>query len=185
MRLGGTRKAIHHRLSHTFQDDPDEDSKMINFRDFFAYDGSNLFWSIDIGKRIKAGMISGHVDDKGYRRLRVKGKRYYVHRVIWEMHYGEIPEGMEIDHINHNRLDNRIENLRLVTKEENQRNKSKYNNNKSGYPGIDWIELKKSWRVRINTGGHYRTIGLFNEIGEAVKARQLALISAGFHENHK
>ena len=57
-----------------------------------------------------------------YRMIRYKGKRYYQHRVIWEMHNGPIPEDRCIDHINRDKKDNRIENLRCVTTRQNNQN---------------------------------------------------------------
>lgn len=69
--------------------------------------------------------------DKGYMRLRTSYKpTYFVHRLIWEAFNGEIPEGMQIDHINNDRTDNRLENLQLVTCSEN--NRLKY---ERGYAG--------------------------------------------------
>jgi hypothetical protein len=57
--------------------------------------------------------------DKNYIRTTHKGKTYRVHRIIWEMFNGEIPENMQIDHINNNGFDNRLENLQLVTNQQN------------------------------------------------------------------
>ena len=54
-----------------------------------------------------------------YLRHTVNGKRDYSHRHVWREHYGEIPKNMQIDHINHNKHDNRIENLQLLTSKQN------------------------------------------------------------------
>ena len=59
----------------------------------------------------------------GYRVITVNGRKEFLHRVIYTLHHGSIPEGKEIDHINRNKSDNRIENLRAVSRSENNRNK--------------------------------------------------------------
>ena len=86
---------------------------MIDFSDIEYRDGS--LWRGDK----PAGYGGGKMK---YRMIRYKAKRYYEHRFVWEMHHGEIPEGMHIDHINRDRYDNRIENLRCVDHQTNQTN---------------------------------------------------------------
>lgn len=71
--------------------------------------------------RIKEGEIAGSLDAKGYVCIRVSGKTYKAHRLAWLYVYGQMPTG-EIDHINHSKADNRIENLRDVSKAVNQQN---------------------------------------------------------------
>lgn len=68
------------------------------------------------------GKQVGFTNKHGYRYIQIGSKRIGEHRFVWEAFNGEIPEGMEIDHINTNRADNRLENLRLVTISENRRN---------------------------------------------------------------
>ena len=80
------------------------------------------------------------------------------------------PKGMVIDHINHNGLDNRRENLRICTNAENQRNRGKQKNNTSGYKGVDWRKDHKKWRARINKDNKTIHIGYYNIIEEAARA---------------
>ena len=72
--------------------------------------------------RRKQGCTAGWLTPKGYREVRLKGCNYRAHRVAWAIYYGEDPGDLEVDHINHDRDDNRISNLRLVTRSENREN---------------------------------------------------------------
>lgn len=89
-------------------------------------------------EHIKNGMFNyfdkkgrtGTISKSGYRILTIRNKREYEHRLIWEKYYGEIPKGFHIHHKNGNKLDNRIENLELISNSEHQKIHSK--NNKLG-----------------------------------------------------
>ncbi len=97
-----------------------------------------------------------------------------VHRIIWEMHNGPIPDGMEIDHINGNPWDNRMGNLRLATRAENGRNRKKSKSNTSGHKGIIWLKDKNRWEVRVFTDGRLSRFGTFRNLKDAVTARDFA-----------
>jgi hypothetical protein len=73
--------------------------------------------------------------------------RYRCHRIIWEIHNGPIPDGMVIDHINQNTKDNKIQNLRCVSKEINRRNMKKSKRNSSGVVGVFRAEKESCGRV--------------------------------------
>jgi HNH endonuclease/AP2 domain len=92
----------------------------------------------------EAGTITGH----GYRYIRVNGKMMLAHRMAWLMAYGEDPEGKLIDHINGNRLDNRIENLRLATYSQNSANAKRHSRNTSGLKGASKVVRKGKWTGR-------------------------------------
>lgn len=100
------------------------------------------------------------------------------------MHNGQIPDGMEIDHINHIRTDNRIENLRLVSRLTNMKNKSMYANNSSGVTGVRWDSRFGEWISRITTNGKIIYLGSFDNINDAITARNVAEAKIGFHDNH-
>lgn len=95
-------------------------------RQILEYRDGNLYWRISNRGHIKAGDLAGTTkrDGKHYFTVTISQKKYSVHRIVWIMINGDIPDGMEIDHINRDRYDNRIENLRLVTKSQNSLNKT-------------------------------------------------------------
>lgn len=133
----------------------------------FDYDGKNLVHKINHANT-KAGEIAGFVNANGYVVVRLLGKKFYAHRLIWVLVNGGI-DGKDIDHINGIRNDNRIENLRLATRQENNRNLNcAKKNNKIGVLGV----CKKGNRFvsQIQIGGKYKHIGSFKTIEEAAAA---------------
>ena len=119
----------------------------------------------------------------GYFTGRVLKDTYKAHRVIWAMHYGEWPRG-QIDHINHDRSDNRIENLRDVTMSVNQRNAGLRVDNKSGYVGVRLKVASNRWVAYLNTDAGLEHIGTFSCATAAIFARKKASITNNYHENH-
>ena len=157
------------------------------FNEVFRYNPKTgrLYWKKKphpCASNMAIGEEAGMLHVLGYRNVKLDRKRFKVHRVIWEMHNNEISDKMEIDHINHVRDDNRMENLRLITKKENLNNKAKYRNNKSGYPGVIWHNNR--WEVTIGGNGRGRYVGRYNIYQDAVNARKIAEIKHGYHENH-
>lgn len=92
------------------------------FHEIFEYIDGDLFWKVKPSRAVNIGDRVGATDREGYRVCRYKGKQYKVHRIIWEMYNGAIPEGMMIDHINRVRDDNHVCNLRLADAGLNSRN---------------------------------------------------------------
>ena len=101
--------------------------------------------AIDCG-RWKKGELAGCVNTDGYVMVNIDRTRYYAHRLIWLMRFGEWPEG-EIDHIDGDRSNNRLENLRCVSKSGNMRNQKRNSRNTSGFPGVVWDKSRSKWRV--------------------------------------
>lgn len=118
-----------------------------------------------------------------YRRVHLNGVMMLAHRVALAIHYGEWPQG-QIDHINGDRVDNRLCNLRVVTASENLRNKRKYGNNKSGRVGVMWHKLTGKWGATISAHGEPCWLGTFDTKEAAIEAREAAERRLGFHENH-
>ncbi len=88
-----------------------------------------------------------------------------MHRAI----IGDIPKGMQVDHINRNKLDNRRSNLRIVTNAQNSRNRTISGNNLSGFRGVYWSKLGSKWEVRIKYNYQSYFLGLFDSKLEASK----------------
>lgn len=148
----------------------------------FSYcpETGQLLWRVKRpGRGCVVGSPAGTNSVKGYRVVTVCGKKFYAHRVIWFMHHGYIPDGFCIDHVDGNGLNNRLDNLRLVTLSENQRNSRLPVTNKSG---MMCVRQKGPSFYEVNVAGTY--VGLFRSIREAVAARNKAFKELGCHENH-
>lgn len=154
------------------------------FKRLFEYRDGVLYWKVRASNCIKVGSAAGGISGCGYLQVRICGKNFYVHRIIWEMHCGPIIKDMQIDHINQVRTDNRIENLRLVSREDNSRNRTRQGNNNSGTTGIYWYKGTGKWRAGIKVDGKYKSLGYFSDFEAAVAARKAAETVYGFHENH-
>jgi len=98
-------------------------------------------------------------------------RRHSMHRLVWNLINGPIPKGMEIDHIDGNGLNNSIENLRLVTPQQNHFNtRLKKLNNTSKFKGVSWNEQCKNWRASIIFNDKFIHIGRYKSEIEAAKA---------------
>jgi len=151
----------------------------------FTYDGENLRWKVKPARKIRVGDVAGTLqrkqDGKEYWKVKVNGKIYKVHRIIWLLVHKAWPEN-QIDHIDGNGLNNRIENLRDVTHAENQKNQKKHKTNTCGHMGV--YRERDKWRAEIKVSGRQIRLGCFTDFDEAVAARKAAEIEYGFHENH-
>ncbi len=98
----------------------------------------------------------------------MSGKRYKAHRIIYLMHNKRLPPC--IDHIDRECSNNRIENLRESTMSENQCNRSKNKNNKSGYKGVHWNKKSKKWVAKIAFNKKTFYLGLFDNPKEGAEA---------------
>jgi len=141
-------------------------------------------WIIRPSNRVKIGEISDNVQKStGYQRIRIDGELYGSHRLAWFYMTGRWPN-KQIDHINHNRSDNRFNNLREVTCQENSKNTSISKNNKSGMNGVFWEKRACKWRVEIKINYKNIFLGYFTDKQEAIVARENANIKYNFHGNH-
>lgn len=133
--------------------------------------------------KIKAGSIAGGIHPSGYIHIRVHAKTHAAHRLAWLYVNGEFPK-FHTDHINGNKLDNRVCNLRSVTCKENAINRSIKLNNTSGVIGVSFRNDIKKWKVRISISGVDKNIGTYGSLLDAVAARMRANKEYGYHENH-
>ncbi|MBR7902754.1 HNH endonuclease [Burkholderia cenocepacia] len=134
-----------------------------------AETGEFLWRSSGKGRRpdLRAGTMR-----KGYLTITIDWQRYAAHRLAWMMVHGQIPDGMQIDHINRNRLDNRICNLRLASPLGNMWNSPVKRNSRTGVKGVSMARGK--FRALIRADGKRRCLGYFDSIEEASRAYQQA-----------
>lgn len=121
-------------------------------------------------KQRKIGTQVGYKNKYGYIVCKINSKSYYVHRLIWMMFFGSL-NGKDIDHINGNRSDNRLENLRLATRTENNRNLRKAKeNSKTKLIGSCFHKKSGKFIAQIQNNGKYEYIGLFETAEDAHNA---------------
>lgn len=140
-------------------------------KELFTYDTETGVFQhrLAVG-RGKVGVAAGNIHRSGYRRIKVMLKEYKAHRLAWLYVYGEWPEG-QVDHINGQRDDNRIANLRDVSGTENQHNRRKPSaNNQSGYLGVSLCKDTNLWRATIKVGGKNKRLGLYDTPQQAHEA---------------
>lgn len=138
---------------------------MDDIKEYFSYDkeSGKLFrtkpkWGSKIGEVTT-------VNGSGYIVFKHNQKQYYAHRIAWWFENGYMPS--TVDHINRDRKDNRICNLREVTHEENMNNRKIDKRNMSGHTGVTWQKYSKGWIV------HYKKkyLGWFKDINDAIECR--------------
>ena len=148
----------------------------------FRYDTEDgkLYIKTRYANRVRIGDEAGGLNARGYRQIGINGTLYLTHRLVWLMCYGAFPPiGKEIDHINGNKTDNRIANLRSATRAENLHNAAKHKDNSSGHKGVSWFERGRKWRARINSNGKAKHLGYYRTAEEAAAA--YAKASASLH----
>lgn len=153
--------------------------------EMLKYDGERLIWRVTRPGTAAKGSPAGYVVDfphgLRYVRLKINGQLHQAHRVIWALVYGAWPLN-QIDHIDGNGLNNRIENLRDVDSSANAKNRKRYNCNTSGVSGVTW--RRNRWVARIRVNGCLIHLGSFIELDDARIARHNAEVKHGFHPNH-
>lgn len=111
------------------------------------------------------GAVAGYINSLGYVQIGIDCVAYGAHRLAWMYVHGNLPE-MDVDHINGNPSDNRIENLRLATHQQNMCNRKKRRDNTSGYPGVYFNKAANKWRACIRVEGRRIHLGYFKTAQE-------------------
>lgn len=144
----------------------------------------DLFF-IKNGSLFRKGLNSraGWVHKTGYVCVVVDGVSYYEHRLVWKLSTGYDPAD-ELDHIDRDKCNNSMSNLREVDPSENTKNKPKYKNNNTGVTGVGFHKRVGKWQARISTHGNLIHLGYFSDFDDAVKARKDAEIKYKFHKTH-
>lgn len=127
-----------------------------------------------------SGAPASYLTEKGYMRVKFRGKMYMAHRLIWKMMTGEEPQ--QVDHINGDRSNNKWENLRDVTPQDNSKNRKAQDSTISGEMGVH--RNGSGWLAYISNSGKRIVLGTYPTIGEAAAARRRAERDLGFHPNH-
>lgn len=175
-----TVTANHRVLLHTTSSERGIDamSKLIvtqtYLRSLFDYVESTgqLTWKLRRGSRAAAGNIAGTLKPNGYIAIHLNGQNFYAHRLIWMWAYGVWPD--TVDHINHDKQDNRLSNLRSITISENGHNQKLGNRNRSGFIGVSWNAARNNWFSHICVAKQRRYLGSFPTAQDASAAYQAA-----------
>ena len=130
--------------------------------EMFTYKDGELFWNYTHKNGVQEGSLAGCKRGQ-YRVVTINGKMHLMHRVIYIMHNGHIPQRLQIDHIDRNKLNNRIENLRLVTHQEN-------GFNRDDQKGYYFVKSRNNYRARIVVDGKTISLGSFKTEQEAREA---------------
>lgn len=138
-----------------------------------------FIWRQTLSNRGVEGSTAGYRNSQGYWCISIYGIKYLAHRLAWLYVHGDWPEE-EIDHINHDKADNRLCNLKPATRKENSRNLGLRSNNTSGVTGVSRINSNNKWRAAIED----KHIGTYEDFEDAVIARKAAERALGYHKNH-
>lgn len=144
---------------------------------FFKNEHSYKSWNTRYsGKKI------WNIDGKGYNSVFIMDSQYRIHRLIWLYVFGEFPK--VIDHINGNRLDNRLSNLRNVTQQINAMNMKRNNNNTSGVTGVYLNKRRGLWCAQMKLNGQTYHLGSSKNKEDAIMMRKEEEMRLGFHKGH-
>jgi hypothetical protein len=125
-------------------------------------------WLVKPSAKVRAGDVAGKVRRDGYRVIKIEGQYWYAHRLAWFLAYGHISD--QLDHINGDRDDNRLANLREANASQNTINQKRRSDNLSGFKGVYLQRGRNRWRARIRADGQVHDLGYFDTAEEAHQA---------------
>jgi hypothetical protein len=156
-------------------------------KEYLQYnEDSGCFTWIKSKGTAKKGEVAGCRDDVGkkiYWAIKFNNKKYSAHRLAWFYVHGCWPVD-EIDHINGNGCDNRLDNLREVDNAENKKNLRKFASNTTGTTGVYHCKSSGKWYSQITIDRETKHLGYYFDKSQAIKARKTAEKLHGFHANH-
>lgn len=132
----------------------------------------HLIWRVTKSATAPAGSIAGSVNAKGHVNLQIDKKMYAAHQIVFALHHGVIPT--EIDHINGVKTDNRIENLRACTSQQNKGNIGLLSSNRSGYKGVSLNKRSGFYHAQIKINGKQIYLGRFSTPEAAARVYNIA-----------
>ena len=141
----------------------------ISHLDFSQSDGQIRWLKRPPRSKVVIGSIAGSIDKDGYRRICLKGRQYVASRISWLVNNGKFPKN-QIDHINNDVSDNRVENLRDATSKQNSYNRRKPLSNTSGYKGVTFHKRDKRWQACVEVDGKTNFLGYFSSAESAHKS---------------
>lgn len=130
-----------------------------------------MTYKITTSNKNKKGGTVGYVNDGGYTEVMIFGNKYLVHRLIWKYVYNKFPDNF-IDHINGIRTDNRLDNLREASTQQNSWNSSTRKDSTTGYKGVSIDKRCGKYRAYININGKQKSLGYYTTAYEAHLVRE-------------
>ena len=155
----------------------DELTRLLNYNKVTG----EFTWVSDRG-RVKSGATAGAVRKDGYLHIVINRKVYLAHRLAWFYVMGEWPED-QIDHVNKNRGDNRICNLRQATNKQNGENIPLLSSNTSGHRGVTWSNERQKWVAQVKHHGKTIRVGRYDSLEAAAEAAKNARLRLFTHCN--
>jgi hypothetical protein len=146
-------------------------ARVMNWLRYDPFTG-RFYWLAKPNNRIRVGAAAGKTRKDGYVVIKVEGKYFYAHQLVFLVMTGAVPE--LIDHKNRDRSDNRFENLRAATPTQSNANTAKRTGATSTLKGVHWAATHMLWRARIKVAGKYRSLGYFKTEQEAHEAYKAA-----------
>jgi hypothetical protein len=138
----------------------------------FEYRDGELYWKTPTNQKIVKGSKAGCIGVRGYKKIQINGKKYMTHRLVFLYHHGYLPK--EIDHIDNNKSNNNITNLRQASRSENMKNMGLHSKNKSGFKGVSWHKASNRWIVQLMVGNKKNYFGIYKDLELAALVAQEA-----------